>query len=315
MNQEFLEDVREGLSQEKKYLKSKYFYDAIGDQIFVEIMNMPEYYLTDAEHEIFEEKSDKIIDAFAVDRAETFDLIELGSGDGTKTKRLLAELLQLAYSFDYLPIDISETSLKNLLADLRQEFPKLRVETQQGDYFSVLQGLKNRDAKKIILFLGSNLGNMRDREANEFLCKLDDAMNPGDMLLLGLDLIKPQSIVLPAYDDAAGITARFNLNLLHRMNRELGADFNVEQFSHRAAYTEEEGIARSFIVSEADQTVYFKALDMQVHFAAGENIDMEISRKYNDEVLAKILDQTDLTIVHKLLDSQALFADYILAKG
>ncbi len=314
MNLEFAKDLKEGLLRDQKYLKSKYFYDAEGDKIFIEIMNMPEYYLTRAEYQIFEKRSGDIIDTFKVDRDVTFDLVELGSGDGTKTKMLLKELISQGYNFNYLPIDISNDSLQNLKANLNAEFSDLSVITKQGDYFGVLNAIKAREAKKVVLFLGSNLGNMHDDEASEFLNKLNSSLNSGDILLMGLDLIKPASVVLPAYDDEKGITARFNLNLLKRINREFNADFDVSNFSHVAEYTESEGIARSFIVSKVPQLVTIKALDMEVEFKENERISMEVSRKYNDKILSNLISKTELDIVEKLMDDKDLFADYILKK-
>ncbi|MDA8692478.1 L-histidine N(alpha)-methyltransferase [Saprospiraceae bacterium] len=314
MNLEFAEDLKEGLSQEQKFLKSKYFYDAEGDKIFIEIMNMPEYYLTRAEYQIFEKRSADIIDTFKVSKEVKFDLVELGSGDGTKTKMLLKELTNQGYNFNYLPIDISEDSLQNLKADLSNEFPDLTVLTKQGDYFDVLKAIKAREAKKVVLFLGSNLGNMEDEDASDFLYKLDGSLNVNDVLLLGLDIIKAASVVLPAYDDKSGITARFNLNLLTRINREFDADFIVNQFSHKAEYTEDEGVARSFIISKVDQKVSIKSLDMEISFKENERISMEMSRKYNDEILSNLIRNTGFKVVDKLMDDKSLYADYILKK-
>ena len=226
----FKKEVEKGLNENPKTLPSKYFYDKIGDALFVEIMNMPEYYLTRCELDIFQNKTEEIINAFGVQKDVYFELIELGAGDGTKTKELLKSLDNQSYSFDYFPIDISSNALDLLEKDLNKELPNVSVKTKQGDYFKVLASLKESEKPKIILFLGSNLGNMTDDLAAEFIYNLGANLRAGDKLLLGVDLIKAKEIVLPAYNDSKGITAKFNLNLLERINNELGGNFDLNYF-------------------------------------------------------------------------------------
>lgn len=312
MNQEFLNDVDAGLSASCKHLSSRYFYDEIGDKLFVEIMKMPEYYLTRAEFEIFQKQNDKLISSFGLEKETYFELVELGAGDGTKTKELLKVLLEEGYDFSYSPIDISNHALAGLKQDLNENMPALKLSTRQGDYFETLAQIAITKHPKVVLFLGSNLGNLVDKQAALFLKKLSDSLNSGDKLLLGVDLIKSADVVIPAYQDKAGITSRFNLNLLTRINRELSADFDITQFVHEAYYTEEEGIAKSFIISKIDQTVRIGALEKSFTFKKNEKIHVEISRKYNDEILANILKDTDFSIHEKLMDSKAYFADYII---
>ena len=315
MNEQFKKDVLAGLSSSPKFLSSKYFYDEIGDELFVQIMNMPEYYLTNSEFEIFSTKSNELINAFDVNENEVFELIELGAGDGTKTKELLKELINSEYNFKYVPIDISQHALDNLEETLAKELPDLEVEKQQGDYFGVLSSLKERKSKKVVLFLGSNIGNLTDDLSANFLNQLNNSLNKNDVLLLGVDLIKPVEVVLPAYNDTAGITSKFNLNLLHRMNKELGANFNINQFKHDPCYTEEEGIAKSYLTSKIDQIVEVKAINKQFKFIAGEKIHTEISRKYNDEIISNILEETSFNIKTRITDTKEYFADYVLVKG
>lgn len=314
MKERFKKDVNEGLSKTSKALPSKYFYDAIGDQIFVKIMHMPEYYLTRAEHEIFKNKTSEIITSLNVNKDIKFDIIELGAGDGTKTKLLLRDLVEKEYQFKYLPIDISKDALNNLKTSLNKEIKTLEVETKQGDYFNVLDDLKSHKNKKIILFLGSNIGNMSDDEAKQFLEKLGNAMHKDDIILLGADLIKNKDIVLPAYSDESGVTKSFNLNLLTRINKELEANFDVDKFNHLATYTESEGIARSFLVSKERQEVEIKSLQKSFLFDKDEKIHTEDSRKYNNEIIEGLLANTSLKISGKLTDSNKYFADYILTK-
>lgn len=310
----FLEEVVAGLQQESKTLPSKYFYDATGDALFVQIMNLPEYYLTRAEMEIFKEKTQEIIDGLGVTKDIPFEIIELGAGDGSKTIHLLSALLERGLHFKYLPVDISASALANLQCKLTVALPKLSMDTLEGDYFETLSNLNKSTSPKVVLFLGSNLGNMSDDTAVSFISQLSRVLHVGDKILLGLDKIKSPGIVLPAYSDSQGITSSFNLHLLERINEELDADFDVSQFKHRAEYQEEEGIARSFLVSLGKQRVNIKAANLIVEFADGENIATEISRKYTDPILLKILQKSGLSIANKFSDHRNYFTDYLLEK-
>ncbi|MFK7772660.1 MAG: L-histidine N(alpha)-methyltransferase [Saprospiraceae bacterium] len=311
----FKNEVDKGLDSNPKTLPSKYFYDKKGDALFVEIMNLPEYYLTRCEFDIFQKKTQELIEVFGVKRDTYFELIELGAGDGTKTKELLRSLDAQNYSFDYYPIDISPNALDLLEKDLTKELPNVSVQTKQGDYFDVLASLKESKKPKIVLFLGSNIGNMMDDLAAKFIYNLGANLQAGDKLLLGVDLIKANEIVRPAYNDSKGITAKFNLNLLQRINNELGGNFNLDQFIHQPEYDEKEGIAKSYIVSTSNQTVEIKVTGKSYNFTAGEKIHTEIYRKYNDELIEKIIANTDFNLEAKILDSKAYFADYILNRN
>lgn len=315
MIEQFKKDVEAGLSRNPKYLNSKYFYDEIGDQLFVDIMNMPEYYLTNSEFEIFNEKTAEIIEGLNLKKDEYFQLIELGAGDGTKTKELLKVLVNEKYDFDYLPIDISQHALDNLDLSLKTGIPELNVQTKQGDYFQVLSSFKNPNQRKIVLFLGSNIGNLKDELSAIFLYELGSNLSPEDQLLLGVDLIKPVDIVLPAYNDVQGITAKFNLNILNRINKELGGDFNIDQFAHQPEYTVEEGIAKSFLTSLTEQEVHISSLGKTFRFKEEEKIHTEISRKYNDQIIREITKNTDFSLETKIQDSKEYFADYILKRN
>lgn len=311
----FANDVFTGLSQNPKYLSSHYFYDKIGDALFQQIMEMPEYYLTNSELEIFQTQSQAIIDALRIKNEEEFELIELGAGDGKKTQHLLKNLLDNDYRFTYIPVDISNNSLGVITERLKKILPNLNISPQQGEYFEVLDDLFASDKPKIILFIGSNLGNLEDDLATQFLRRIAQHLKKGEKLLLGLDLIKKADIVLPAYDDEAGITSRFNLNLLRRINNELGGDFNLDEFEHAPEYTEESGVAKSYLRSKINQKVYIKAIDEVFQFEAGEKIHTEISRKYSDHVLEKLLKDSDLVIERQFVDDRKYFADYILTKS
>ncbi len=312
MIEQFREDIKMGLSLPQKHLPSKYFYDQTGDALFVKIMHLPEYYLTRCELEIFENQSQEIINAFNLEENFHFELIELGPGDGTKTRELLRLLAKHNYSFDYFPVDISNNALDKLQKILQEELPQVSVQARQGDYFEVLESLQDTHHQKVVLFLGSNIGNLDDKTAFEFIYKLGANLKRNDKLLLGLDLIKPKEIVLPAYDDSQGITKAFNLNLLKRINRELGGDFNLNAFYHHAEYDEKEGIAKSYLISTEVQLVRLE--ENIYYFEKGEKILTEVSRKYNDEIINEILHNTDFRIARKLTDSKEYFASYILQR-
>lgn len=310
----FSNDVHEGLKNTQKYLPSKYFYDARGDALFQQIMDMPEYYLTRAEHEIFSKKAHALISSINVCAESHFELIELGAGDGTKTKELLQVLSQSAYSFDYLPVDISSNALNMLEKNIKRSLPHISLKKQCGDYFHMLSSLKSDQHQKVVLFLGSNIGNMSDNEAENFINTLSDTLNSGDTLVLGVDLIKDKSIVLPAYNDKKGITRAFNLNLLSRINSQLGGNFNVATFEHTPEYLEDEGIAKSYLTSKINQTIYIEKTGHNYIFNKGERIYTEMSRKYNDNIIKKITAHSGLSVKNKISDSNNYFSDYILIK-
>ena len=311
---QFLNDVDHGLRQTPKTLPSKYFYDEKGDALFVEIMGMPEYYLTRAEMEIFTEQSPDVIKTLQLNKSEYFELIELGAGDGTKTQHLLKALSDEGYQYDFIPIDISKNALDLLEKSLSKELPQVSCKPKHGDYFDILDSFKDSHHPKVVLFLGSNIGNMDDKTATEFIYNLGKSLSAGDKLLIGADLVKSAEIIKPAYDDEHGITAKFNLNLLHRINRELDGNFKLAGFKHLCEYTEEEGIAKSYLVSLHDQVVEIKTNGTTYHFTKGERIHTEISRKYNDDIINAILSKTDFEIIGKISDSQNYFSDYIFKK-
>ena len=287
--QQFAKDVKDGLSAEQKYLPSRYFYDKKGDELFIKIMHSPEYYLTNAEFEIFNEQTQEIIDSFEIGE-EGIELYELGAGDGTKTIKLLESIDH--NKLIYKPIDISTNAIYNLEKRLQDNLPNLIVEGLNGEYFQVLSQIESKK-KKVILFLGSNLGNMLDERAKLFLDGLSKVMTSGDKLLIGLDLIKPRDIVLPAYNDKQGYTRDFNLNLLSRINREL---------------------AKSYLQSTKKQEVYIKELDLSIQFEAGERIFTELSRKYNTKILQDLIKNTGLRVVKEFTDKQNYFTDFLIEK-
>lgn len=310
----FEKEVNEGLTAFPKYLSSKFFYDEVGDELFQQIMALPEYYLTRAEYEIFETHKTNIIHHFDA-KNEGFDLIELGAGDGKKTKLLLEELLQNERDFTYNPIDISENAIEGLVKDLNLEMPNVVVEGQIGEYFEVLDRLKQMsDRKKVIMVLGSNIGNLLHSRAIQFLKKLCNAMHDGDLLFMGFDQKKHPQKVLDAYNDKSGVTAAFNKNILARINKELDANFNLDKFMHWETYDPESGTAKSYLISKEKQTVDVNELSLQIHFEAWESIHTEISQKYDDDIVKWLAKESGLKIIKSFSDKNNDYKDYLISK-
>ncbi|PTM11491.1 MAG: L-histidine N(alpha)-methyltransferase [Bacteroidetes bacterium] len=304
----FAVDVEQGLSSSPKHIPSKYFYDAAGDKLFQQIMAMPEYYLTNCEFEIFEQQKEQILVAFG---DNPFELIELGAGDGTKTKILLDYFLAQKADFVYRPIDISAHVLEHLVSDCARRWPDLDVQEVAGDYLEALTEIQQEATgrRKVVFFLGGNIGNFSQTQAVGFYRELASHLAPGDLVLTGFDLKKNPATILAAYNDPAGITAAFNLNLLHRINRELGANFDPAQFLHWETYNPASGEARSYIVSKTDQLVKIKQLQLSVHFSAWEPISVEVSTKYNDRDIKMLATQSGFEIQTTFTDQKHYFVD------
>ncbi len=309
----FAADVERGLSATPKYLSSKYFYDAEGDKIFQQIMRMPEYYLTDCEYKIFNRQKEGILSA--ISGGEKFDLVELGAGDGYKTKVLIQYFLEKNVDFEYFPVDISKDVLDYLKEDLNREFPNLKVTPLNYEYFAALEKLNQLNgAPKVLLFLGSNIGNFDITAVEKFYNGLHQVMNHGDQILNGIDLKKDPRTIRRAYDDPSGITKRFNLNLLTRMNRELGANFNIDNFDHYASYDPLSGEARSYLMSMVKQEVKIDAIEKTFSFDHSEPIHTEISRKYSLGEIENLASKTNFRVKEHFLDSKEYFVDSLWIK-
>lgn len=313
MSQSFAQDVLEGLSSTPKFLQSKYFYNPEGDRLFQEIMKMPEYYLTDSEYEILSTQKATMLEIFQ-GVSEPFNLIEFGAGDGYKTKLLLEYFVNQEVKFKYLPIDISESALNQLQNSLKRELPELAVEGLNGEYFSTLEALGNSDDdySNIILFLGSNIGNFVMMEAIDFLKKLKNNMSDQDLLMVGFDLKKSPEIILEAYGDKHGLTKAFNLNLLDRINTDLGGNFRLDKFDHFPSYDPESGETRSFLISLENQEVSIDSLGRSFHFEPWETIHTEISRKFDSQSIKFLADASGFEVGHWLYDTKKYFADVVL---
>ena len=307
-------DTLKGLTANPKFLLSKYFYDDAGSSIFQDIMQMPEYYLTNCEFEIFSTFKKQITDAFR-ENVSGFDLIELGSGDGMKTKILLQFLTENSVSFHYIPIDISQKANIELVKSLKGEFPLLNVTAKTGDYFQEVKNLNGYSGlRKIILFLGSNIGNFSDTEINLFFEQLSTFCHKGDKALIGFDRKKSPNVILNAYSDPHGHTSRFNLNHLSRLNREMNANFNTENFEHYSEYNPVTGAVKSFLVSKKEQTVCFSDLGQIFHFKKWEPIFMELSKKFDDDSIETLAKDHGFKVEKQFTDKLNYFVDSLFVK-
>lgn len=309
-NTQFEKDVAEGLSQQQKQLSSKYFYNDQGSRIFQEIMEMSEYYLTDKEFEIFNHFGGEIYDK--LNFKKPFQLIELGAGDGIKTAELIRHLIARNVNFTYTPIDISKEANDMLSAKLKKEFPTLKIEPKTGDYFEILADFKKQDQPVLLLFIGSNIGNYKANEVLELFHLFQKSLNQHDKLLIGADLKKNPTIIRQAYFDPNGITKRFNINLLKRINEELNGNFNIEKFDFYASYDPKAGEVNSYLVSLQQQEV--KINNVIYPFDKGETIWTELSKKYDLKELSSIAENANFKLVHHFLDKECYFTDSLFEK-
>jgi dimethylhistidine N-methyltransferase len=308
--QAFAQDILQGLGRNPKRLSSKYFYDGQGSRLFQKIMELPEYYLTRAETEIFTQQQTSINNQFT--RNGPFNLVDLGAGDAAKTKILLHPLVQNKVDFTYIPIDISADALNGLSSSLAQELPELRVKPIAGDYFKSLEQLQNASGlRKVVLFLGSNIGNFPAAEIRVFLSKLRQYMHPGDQLLIGFDLKKDPHLIRRAYDDNAGVTAAFNFNLLHRINQTFGGNFDLNNFQHFAEYNPVSGEMRSYLVSTREQKITLKDLNASFVFQAWETLHTESSYKFSEAEIQDLAQETGLHLRLVFTDTSHYFADVL----
>ncbi len=304
----FAKDVLKGLSAKPKKLSSRYFYDAIGDKLFQQIMELGEYYPTRTEHEILKTHKEKILQCFS----SPFRLIELGAGDGKKTKVLLKHFVAEKTLFTYSPVDISEDILEELSGALVSEIPKLKVEPLTGDYFHVMEETLSHEAQRnVVLFLGSNIGNYSNILRDDFLQKLRENLKTGDQALIGFDLKKDPQTVLDAYNDPSGVTKDFNLNLLKRINNELRGNFDITKFQHFPSYNPESGECRSYLLSTENQTVRVEELDKEFHFNKWEPIFMEISKKFDFREIEQLAERHDFRVTHNFTDARDWFVDSV----
>jgi L-histidine N-alpha-methyltransferase len=285
-------DVRDGLAMEPKELAPKYFYDERGSQLFEQITELDEYYPTRAERAILAERSAEIVAAAGA----PCSLVELGSGSAAKTRHLLDAMRDADCLHTYVPVDISEEITHETAGLLVDEYPGLAVHGLVCDFEHHLERIPDSDGGRLIAFLGGTIGNLYPKARRDFLARLAALMDSEDRLLLGTDLVKEPSRLEAAYDDAEGVTAEFNKNVLEVLNRELGADFDLDAFEHVARYDAEEARMDIRLRSLADQTVRLDGLDLSVGFADGEEMRTEISSKFTYEKLDAVYGEAGLAI-------------------
>jgi L-histidine N-alpha-methyltransferase len=308
---DFGRDVRAGLTASPKSLPPRWFYDALGSALFDTICFLPEYYVMRAEGEVLTSHAAEIVDAFGAN----VRLVELGSGAARKTRILLDRLTARTPQLEYVPIDVDAVMLERSGRDLLSEYAHLRVTAICSDFARPslpLAQLPPHRGRTVVLFLGSTIGNLDPDGAVAMLRDLRTALAPGDALFLGADLRKSRAILEPAYDDPLGVTAAFNRNLLVRMNRELGADFDLNGFRHLAFYDEEIGRIEMHLVSTAAQRVHIRALDLTVDFSEGETIHTESSYKHDPSTLSALAAASGFTVAKTWTDSRRWFADVLM---
>jgi L-histidine N-alpha-methyltransferase len=297
-------DVRAGLCAYPKELAPKYFYDERGSQLFEQITELPEYYPTRAEREILSQRSAEILAA----AGGPGTLVELGSGSASKTRHLLSAMRDAGSLDTYVPVDISEEITHQTAALLVDEYPGLTVRGLVCDFEHDLERVPVADGARLIAFLGGTVGNFYPRQRQAFLERIAALFGPGDHLLLGTDLIKERSRLEAAYDDAAGITAEFNKNVLEVLNRELGADFDLDAFEHVARYDAEAERMDIRLRSLAEQEVRLDSLDLEISFSAGEEMRTEISTKFTRERLESVYAGAGLELAGWFTDAAGDYA-------
>ncbi|BAV06362.1 dimethylhistidine N-methyltransferase [Filimonas lacunae] len=309
--EQFFDDVVTGLSCYHKHLDSKYFYDAAGDALFQQIMQCSEYYPTNCEMDIFMNKRSHIVHAISELLPPEYDVIELGAGDASKSKYLLQEMVNQNVSFTYYPVDISGNILLELEQQLPKSIPGLSMHGLHGDYMNMLKQATALSKKpKVVLFLGGNIGNFEPEAATQFCTELNSQLNPGDLILIGFDLKKHPMIILDAYNDKQGFTRAFNLNLLHRINRELKGNFAINQFEHYPCYDPSTGACKSYLISKVAQEV---SINNEVSFLLNkdEPIYMEIAQKYSTSEIHFLASESGFTNMCEFTDSKGWFADHL----
>lgn len=285
-------DVYYGLTQTPKSLPPKWFYDSVGSDLFDQITRLPEYYPTRAEAEILRDRSVEIATASGADT-----LVELGSGTSEKTRLLLGALRGSGSLRRFVPFDVDAGMLQAASSAILGEYPGIEIDAVCGDFEEHL-GKIPRVGRRLVVFLGSTIGNLTGGPRAEFLSTLSDTLRPGDTLLLGTDLVKDTDRLVRAYDDGAGVTARFNRNVLAVVNRELDADFDLDAFVHVARWNADEERIEMWLKASSVQRVRVAALDLTVDFAAGEEMLTEVSCKFRPEGVARELDTAGLQRTH-----------------
>jgi L-histidine Nalpha-methyltransferase len=307
----FSTDIKHGLQSMPKFIPPKYFYDTIGSELFEKICATKEYYVTRTEASILKKYSPEIAEL----NSGKMVMVELGSGSSVKTKYLLNSFLALKGGFEYVPIDVSDIMVSSSNALIR-EFGGLRINgilSEYADGLSITSRFFNKN--KIIVFLGSSIGNFSKQDSKEFMVHIASGMKDNDSLLIGFDLVKDINVLNAAYDDEEGVTAAFNLNLLGRINRELGGEFETEKFRHKAFFNSAESRIEMHLVSLEDQDVCIHSIGKSVHFDKGETIHTENSYKFTDEMIRTLAAHAGLEVTDIWKDDNNYFALSMMKKN
>lgn len=303
----FAKDVLRGLSMSPKELPCKYLYDEKGSELFCRIMELPEYYLTKSEMEVLDTHKDRMQDLLG---STVFDLIELGAGDGLKTRTLIEHFINSDRDFHYCPIDISESAVADLVEGLNGDFYGLEIKGLVTDYFDGLRWLSARGgAKKLVLFLGSNIGNFSPHEALVFLRHLRRSIKFDDQLLIGFDLVKDIDVMLDAYNDAQGVTEAFNSNILVRINNELGGEFDLDRYSYIAKWDDRCSAIKSYQISTCGQEINIRGLNRTFTFKRDEPIHTESSYKFTLDRIESMASRSGFRVVEHFHDERRYFVD------
>jgi L-histidine N-alpha-methyltransferase len=297
------EDVLDGLTRPFKELPPKHFYDARGAELFDRICEQPEYYPTRTERAILEDQAELIAELTGA-----VELVELGSGTAAKTRVLLDALYAAGTLERYVPVDVTESMVRDCAQELTGEYPGLRVHGVIGDFERHLDHVPPAIGPRIVAFLGGTIGNFPPGSRRRFLRQIARLLGPSDHLLMGTDLVKDPRVLEAAYDDAQGVTAAFNRNVLHVLNRELQADFDPDDFDHVALFDPHNQWIEMRLRARREHTTLVRALHLPVHFDAGEELRTEISAKFTPERLDGDLSAAGLELVHWLTDPDELFA-------
>jgi dimethylhistidine N-methyltransferase len=299
--------AREGLTASPKRLPSWLFYDNAGSELFERITELPEYYLTRTERAIFESYAGEILRMAGKD----LTLVELGAGTATKTTILIEELLQQQSRALFYPIDVSPSALQEAVRAIGAQFPQLRVNPIVADYTGGVEALNRISGRKLVLYIGSSIGNFESDESVRMLRRIRRSLRAGDGLLLGTDMVKSSKVLLPAYDDAQGVTAAFNKNILARLNRDLDADFDLDAFRHIAVWNKRCSRMEMHLESTRAQSAFLDATDLDIAFTAGERIHTENSYKYTMPMVETILRESGFRLEHTWFDRQNWFGVHL----
>lgn len=298
-NISFNVDVLKGLSARQKSISSKYLYDDRGSELFQEITKLDDYYLTKSELEVFRDRGAEIVNTLSVDE---IDIVELGVGDGHKTKLLLNEMAKKNIHATFYPVDISRKALAQLRENIKEN-EHLEIIPIVGEYLAGLEYARKQSSKIILtLFLGSNIGNFFPQNRADFLADLRAKLRPGDLFLCGFDLKKNIKKLTKAYADSNGVTAKFNLNLLDRINRELGGDFDKSKFTHHAIYNPALGAMESFLISLEEQVVFIKEFNKKIFFDSYEAIHIEYSFKFSKREIELMATESGFNVLENFND-------------